>query len=483
MQRRIWAAVAGLTAVAFGLRLAELDQSLFGDELFMYRIVGHDGLDRVVRLVHDTESTPPLHFLLAWLGAKLGDPTVGMRIPSLVLGTATVPAAFALGRRTVGERAALFGAAVVAIAPFAILYGVEGRAYATLGLLSVLSTLALLRALDGSRWTRWALFAALTLAVLYTHYIGVFVVVAQGLWAACRHRERLRELALSHAAVAIGYAPWIPSFLIQRQDSAAVRIDRTYPLTPESFGRGLLKVVPGHPFVELSRLPGSAAVVVFLVAAAVAVALTARRRHAPRDARDRRSLELLILVALASPAGAVLYSLGPESVFLPRNLIASLPAATLVLGAAVLRAGRVAAPLVAAVLLGVLALGAVKTLDPDYQRPPYRQAADYIESNGRPGDPVLEVSVDPVNPLGSALLVQLDRRWPLARLGHPGAGAALARGRARGRLFLVVPQVGVLAGRPHWAPLRRFRLVGRRVFRGLADVGVFDYRPVQRPSG
>src|SRR4051794_32174619 len=127
MQRGTWAAVAGLTAIAFGIRLAQLDQSLFGDELIMYRIVAHGhGLGRVVSLVHDTESTPPLHFVLAWLGVQLGDPMAGMRLPSLVAGTALVPATFALGRRTLGAAAGLAGAGVVAIAPFAIFYGVEG---------------------------------------------------------------------------------------------------------------------------------------------------------------------------------------------------------------------------------------------------------------------------------------------------------------------------------------------------------------------
>src|SRR2546423_2619744 len=108
MQRGVWAAVAGLTAIAFGLRLAELHQSLFGDELFLYRIVAHHGLGRVFALVHDTESTPPLHFVLAWLGAKLGDPTVGMRVPSLVAGAPPPPPALAPRGRPAGARGGPF---------------------------------------------------------------------------------------------------------------------------------------------------------------------------------------------------------------------------------------------------------------------------------------------------------------------------------------------------------------------------------------
>src|SRR5204862_4569261 len=111
---------------------------------------------------------------------------------------------------------------------------------------------------------------------------------------------------------------------------------------------------------------------------------------------------------------------------------------------------------------------------PAYRRPPYREAADYVESHGRPGDPVLEVAIDPRSPLGGALRAHLDRRFPLARIGHAGTAATIARGRERRRLFLVVPQVGPLAGTPRLAPLHGFRLTGRRTFAALAPIAVFD---------
>lgn len=477
MARRTWATVAGLTALAFGLRLAQIDQSLFGDELFLHRIVaGHD-LGQALRLVHDTESTPPLHFVLAWLCAQIGDPTVWIRVPSLVAGTLTVPAVFALGRRTVGHRAGLAGAMIVAIAPYTILYGVEGRAYALLGLLSALSTLALLRALDAPSTRRWVVYGLAATAILYTHYVGFFVLAAQGAWAAWRHRERLRELALTHAAVALAYVPWIPSFLVQRQDSAAVRIERNYPLTLESIGRGFLEVLPGDPYFPLRGQPGRAAVVVFVVAAATAVGLAVARWPRWRSGARPRCLELLALLALVTPVAALLYGLGPESIFLPRNLIPSLPAAVLLLGAAVVHAGRVAGPVLGAALGVVLAIGAVKTFDADFQRPPYREAADYVEDHGRAGDAVLDVSIAVATPLGGGLAVHLDRRFELAEVGHRGTSAVLARARARGRLFLVVPQVGVLAGTPRFPLLRGFRLTGRHEL--PARLTVFVYGPAK----
>jgi hypothetical protein len=91
-------AVAALTAIAFALRYATLHDSLAGDELFMFRIVHGNSLRDALHIVRETEKTPPLFFVLVWGAAKLGDPTVWLRVPSLVFGTLLVPVVYAHGR-------------------------------------------------------------------------------------------------------------------------------------------------------------------------------------------------------------------------------------------------------------------------------------------------------------------------------------------------------------------------------------------------
>ena len=453
------------------LRAAQLDQSLFGDELFLHAIVTRDSLGDVLSEVHDTESTPPLHFVLAWLSVKLTDPELGVRLPSLLAGTALVPAVFALGRRTVGVWPGLIGAAVVAVAPYGVMYGVEGRASSLLALLSCLSTLALLHALDRGGVWRWVGFGALTAAILYTHYTGVFVVVAQGAWALWRHRAEWRAIALSYAGVALVYLPWIPSFFVQRRDSAAVRIDAAYALTPENIATGVLKVVPGHPFFDLPDLPGRFSVAVFIVAVLAAVVVAVVRSDIRRPSRP---VELLAVIALASPVAAVLYSLGPESVYLPRNLISSWPAAVLLLGLALIRAGRVAGGVAGVAVFAVLLFGTAKTFDSDFERPGYRAAAEAIEERGDPGDAVLDVPAGIENPLTQSMRAHLDESYVLVRAGGDER-AVRARAAERGRLFVVVPQAGALAGREPRGLPPGLRLVDRQEFGGFVPIALFVY--------
>ena len=132
--------VGGLTAVAFVLRLLLMRDSLLGDELIMYDIVHGRGLGSVLHIVRETEKTPPLHFVLAWASAHLGDPRVWIRLPSLLAGTALVPLAYLIGRRTVGRTAGVVGAAILTLQPYSVFYATEARAYATVAFLAGLST-------------------------------------------------------------------------------------------------------------------------------------------------------------------------------------------------------------------------------------------------------------------------------------------------------------------------------------------------------
>jgi 4-amino-4-deoxy-L-arabinose transferase-like glycosyltransferase len=477
--------VTGLTLAALALRLAGAGQSLFGDELFLYDIVHRDDVGEVLQRVHDTESTPPLHFLLAWASAQVGDPTLWVRGPSLVLGTATVPLVYALGRRTVGVRAALVGAAIAAFSPFAVFYSIEARAYATLGFLSALSTLLLLIALERRRAWPWVAFGAACVAVLYTHYAGVFVVAAQGLWALSAHRAQWRRLGLVYAAVALAYAPWIPSYLVQRVDSAAVRIEALYPLDLESALHALIELFAGWPLVPLRELPGQPAVAVLcaglLVAALAAIAQRARthRTARPRDAGFSSPVALLIVLALATPVGALLYSLGPTSIYAPRNLIPSMPALFLLAGALVTRPVTPWRGILTLLVLGPVLFGAVQALDSEVRRAPFRSAAELIDDQARPGDVVAYrplLAVDRPSPLRTDLTVHLrqphrvvpvDRRPRLAwRLARPG-----------GRVFSVALVRRGFPGpsRPPADLAGRFRPVESHLYPGAQRIGVVVY--------
>jgi mannosyltransferase len=479
--------VAGLTLLAFVLRLDGFHDSLFGDELLLYRIVHDRGLGDVLQVVHDTEKTPPLHFVLAWASAKLGDPAVWLRLPSLVFGTATVPLVYMLGLRAVGPRAALLAASVFALDPFAIFYSAEARAYATITCLVALSTLALLVALDTRSRPWWAVYGVATLAAVYTHYIAVLVLATQVAWALWAHRDQRRELIVVNALVAVAYLPWIPSFLVQydHSEAEAKRIFGAAPFSLERLGDIDLRAFMGHPYVPLDEVPGRLAVGVALVVILVATGVAATRflRSSRRVRWSSRRL-LMLLLALATPVGVALYSLQPETSFmLARNMSPSLPALTLVVGWLVVALGRRTGPIAAVVLVGAIAIGALRLLDQDYHRPPLREAADFVAARAGPHDPVINYFTWLQAP--DVFDAHLAPRLPLSIPGEDDR-IAWARARRTGRIFLVVPKTGPFGrldrlGRAA-GPGDRFDRVADRLYRGFTPILVGEYR-YREPAG
>lgn len=447
--------VGVLTLIALALRWACVHQSLFGDELFLYSDVHGHSLGEVFSAVHDTEKTPPLYFILGWIFARGSDPTVLVRVPSLVAGAATVPLVFLLGRRTVGRAAGLVAAAWFALSPFQIFYGTEARGYALVTALVVLSTLALLAALDGRGVAAWALYALAAAAAIYTHYIAALVLIPQAAWALWTHRESIRGQLIANGIVVLVWLPWLPSFVVQARHSGdeARRLSALVPLTVSNAVKAEGQSLVGHPYVNLAKLPGTVPMVVLgvVLAAALALglALPARRWPAIRDGR------LLALLALVAPLAIIIYSARPHRSFLlPRNASVAVPYALLLIGwLLTVPRRRIAAAALSAAALACVAVGSVKMLERGYQRPDGRDIARFIDAHAPPRAPVLDVP----GPQGTQFYFKRVHPLPgLARFG-PAQWSEAARTRTPVFLtFLRTPFLEKLGPPPQVAA--RFRL-------------------------
>jgi uncharacterized membrane protein len=471
---------------------------LFGDELLTYDIITRSTLGAVLRaLRHAPESTPPLHYVAAWAATKLGDPTTAVRVPSLLAGTATVPVVFFLGRRLASWAAGLVGATLVAIAPFALFYSVEARAYALVAFFVACSTLALLRALDDGRRYSWALFWLATTAAIYTHYTAVFPLAVQFVWAMRTSRGR-RAILLAHVAVAIAYVPWLP-FLRGNALGVIALLD---PLTLRSGLLAIVRVLPGHPLVASRVLPGTAALVMIALALACAATLAGiaayrRRRGSPRRSASRAegpdrprsgySVGLVAALAAATPVGLVLtYVVTGTDLYGPRYLSASAPALYLLAGCVLTSPRRRWALAASAAALLATGVGTVKSLKPAYARPQLKEAATYLDAHAAPRDIVMQeiLPLAHKGPMRSDLQVNLRRPLRLLQVftfrfggkiagvdGDPRAWRAAAAGA---HVFVVGPVFGA-AELPR--PPARYRLhqLAARNFPGFVPIEVREY--------
>ncbi len=360
---RAGAWVGALTLIALALRLPGLSQSFSFDEAYGVSNLLDRPLADMLSALPRTESSPPLHYLLAWgWGSLFGLGEAGVRSLSLLAGAATVPVAYLAGRELSGVRAGLVAAALVAVSPFLVFYSQEARAYALLTLLGALSFWLFARALR--RPTGWslALWAVVCVLALATHYFAGFLVLAEAVWLVAAGRSR--PVLAAVGAVALGAVALLP--LALRQADA-----RTGWIGETSVTTRARQTVTQFVVGEIDPI-SNVALALVLVGGALALGFVLHGRV--REALHAARVPLGVgATAVAVPL--VLDLLGAHYL-IARNAIATLP--VLLVGVGVLLAAapaRRAVPFaVAACALGA-AISVAAWFDPGLQRSDVKSAA------------------------------------------------------------------------------------------------------------
>jgi len=208
-------AVAGLTVLAAALRFASIGHQGFWFDEASTALLVHFSPSKMLGLLPQTESTPPLYYCIAWVWARIfGFGEVGLRSLSAVAGVLTVPVAYAAGARLVSRRAGLIVAALTATSPLLIWYSQEARSYELVVLLCATTLLTFANALatPGPRTlAAWAGACALALA---THYFAILAVVPEAAWLLVAHRRR-RSVQVAVGAIALTGLALIPLAISQ----------------------------------------------------------------------------------------------------------------------------------------------------------------------------------------------------------------------------------------------------------------------------
>ena len=180
--------LAGIIAAAVIVRFATLGhQSYDHDEAVTAWRVLRGGLGGTLNAVANSERSPPLYYLLAWVWAQLfGTGEVGLRSLSAVIGVLTVPAAYLAARELASGRAGLIAAALVAFNPYLVWYSQEARSYALLVLFVAWGLYFFARCLKDPSRRNLGLWAAASALALCSHYFAAFPVAAEGLWLVVR---------------------------------------------------------------------------------------------------------------------------------------------------------------------------------------------------------------------------------------------------------------------------------------------------------
>jgi hypothetical protein len=421
--RRFAALVLLALALALALRLPLAQRSLWWDEGWTIRqvLVGmYLGPEDDPSAWHFSEGGPrralwyakkptnhALYSAAAWVshgiwralhpGPRHRLDELAYRVPALAATAASVVLVALLGFALGFPRAGPVAAFLLAIHPWHLRYGTEGRAYAFVMAFALLGALALLAWLRRGRWRELGLYAASQTLLVWTWSYAAFVTLSLGAAAlaalACGRAFAGRRVALGLrfavanllAAMAVGFV-FAPNLTLVHLWTYEGEVGGQLASLAAGLGSGMLPRVVAPPGLDAAPLPSladaplAAAVALVAMPALVALGLVAAAR---RDAPVRA---VVLGWATAGPLSmGVTQALGRH--FYPRFELFLLPLVVVAASVGAVVLGRVLAgrrPAVAAAVPWLLLLGFQLAVWPQTRslltRPyaPLRDVAAYV---------------------------------------------------------------------------------------------------------
>ncbi|MEP0871070.1 glycosyltransferase family 39 protein [Trichocoleus desertorum AS-A10] len=215
---------------------------------------------------------PPLYYLLARLWSDgFGSSVAAMRSLPAVISLFAFPCIYWLCLELFeSSLTAAIACALIAIAPFHVIYAQEAREYSLWAVTVLFSSASFLRALRLQTKQAWGLYAIAVSLSLYTHALAGLVSIAHGVYLLATQRDRLFKTFKSYALAAIaGLVTFLPWIVLVVQNWAQVHA------ATEGVRRAqTLHTIIGKWFINLNRVfvdieLGSANIIFVLLAAVV----------------------------------------------------------------------------------------------------------------------------------------------------------------------------------------------------------------------
>ena len=422
-------ALIALSVLGLALRIPNLNSCMWLDEVLTMVNFARPPAAQIFTSFPD-QNQHMLYSLLAHGAMRIfGEQPWALRLPSVVLGIASIWALFLVGRRLIGAKEALLACALMTVSYHHIWFSQNARGYMGLMFLTCLATWLWLEAMERNTWGLWSGYAVAVAMGMWIHMTMLFVVGAHALIftvAWWRTGHRLPDATRAFAAFLLCgtltlqvYALALPEFFHSAVAEISLPSDWTNPLwmLQESLrslriGFAALTVVLAGGFLVLGgwydvlRCQARAAWAMVLPAIAGGAVMVAMHHNLwPRFFFFSMGFGLLIVVH-----GAVL---------LPRVVCALWPGLTPDHG---WKTGYA--------LAGLVIVASAITVPRCYALPKqdFTGAREYIGSQQTPGDAVIVVGL-----AGHAYGTYYAPEWPVAHT--PEELSAIRQGR--GRTFLV----------------------------------------------
>jgi mannosyltransferase len=347
---------------------------------------------------------PPLYYALLHFWLALGDGEWQIRLLSVALGVFSVAVLYALARRLFNVWVAIAASLLLATSPLHVWYSQEARMYSMLAFLGLITSYFMLKALLDQLRVAWLLYALCAVLMVYTHYYGFFILLAEVVfvaylfWHGDINRQYLLAWLALQAVVAVAFLPWLPIAIRQVRGGGGAWVAQSGVPGLGALTDTALNFTIG---LEVKWYPAPvrrAIYVAFAVLILAGIALPRRRTRATMRGVVYCVLYLALPIVLAWLLSQVkpLYSIRYLLPFVPAYYILvsqgleNLRLAGSPAPATQERVRRLAWTGVLALLVGSGLMGVIGSATHE-QSTDWRGIASYIVGNAQPGDVVLFV--------------------------------------------------------------------------------------------
>ena len=388
-----------LTFLAAIVRLLTMqDAGIWFDEAVSL-LIAKNNIYHIIAGSPGVSVNPPVYYILLHLWSQFAGGEAGARLLSVFFGLAAVIMAYLLALRLMGERVALLAALIFAVSPFQVYYSQELRMYSLLTFLSLGIIYSTAGILQRERIVDWIGLVFFSIAGLYTHYFAALVIaVSMGLIAASAYRQRgmIMKAFIACIIIAALFAPWIPSFMnntgeVYTAKSTVAEVHSN--ICPAIFPLGTFKSFSIGNEQTISLADYSRAYFIIIPACLIFIFLFVLGMTGGVHRKKAIKMSMYIFIPIAM---TMIISIKMMDVYLNRYLIICTGPFYLLVsrGLSLLAERRRLFALLTLFLVGLcLAANFNRSLNPDYRREEFRQAALYVAQNAYPGDRVSHPSI------------------------------------------------------------------------------------------
>ena len=371
------------------MRLFKLAQSpIWLDEAHTIWVAGKS-LPDLIQYINIYEVHPHFYYVFIHLWMKFaGSGIFLLRLPSALMGVASIYLVFLLAREISGTKIALVAALFMSFSNFEILYAQEIRMYCVLLLSTTLICYNFIRAMKTGKWHYWVFFVLSSLLGIYNDYRTALLVAICNLFFLIFYKsfkDQLKKILAADILIGILSVPLIPIFLHQTGPAGggtSINIfysDVSFILVMKTifslFGGFVLPV--SNLFVVIFAL---------ILLSIIVVGVTYHYRESGKFAL------LLPLIFVLSLTAVILYSIFRTKIYSINNMMFLSPIFLVLLSQSIFELKKKFAPLFFIIIIVFFGINSICNNlwfnNPRYNKQDFRTVVNYIIPRIKPDDKI-----------------------------------------------------------------------------------------------